>query len=113
MKGLVSLLLSWLLALALAALCAWVFGNTLAETYPDGILIYEPVGNAPPRPSTAFHIGMAMGWFFAGLLLALSATALFSATRFGAPHLRRLPLALALAALSCGALLLLSLHLAG
>jgi len=113
LPSLLPALFAYALALLLAALCAWLFGSTLAETYPDGILIYEPVGNAPPRPSAAFHIGMAMGWFFAGLLLAVSATALFSANRFKPGRLRYLPLPLALAALSCGALLLLALRLAG
>lgn len=117
MKSLLSSLLpsflAYAVALLLATLCAWLFGSTMAETYQDGILIYEPVADAPPRPSDAFHVGMAMGWFFAGLMQAVVATALFSASRFRPGRLRQLPLPLALAALTCGGLLLVSLRLAG
>jgi hypothetical protein len=112
-KSTVKFLLAWCTSLLLAALLAWLFGATLAGTWPDGLLVYPPEGNAPPVPSDAFHIGMAIGWFFACLCLTVIALSIFSLNRLKQTPLSYLPAPLSLAALCCIGLLFIALKLAG
>lgn len=106
--------LPFALALLLAALCAWLFGATLADTYPDGIYVYPPEGNAIPVPSAAFHIGMAIGWFFACLILTITALMVFSLNRLKPTTLASsLPAPLSSAALCCAAMIFVALRMAG
>jgi hypothetical protein len=106
-------LLPCLVSLLLAALCAWLFASALAASYPDGILVFAPQGSAPPRPSAAFHIGMALGWFFSGLCLLVVALSVFSLNKLKRTVLQHLPAPLFAASLVCATLLLLALDLAG
>lgn len=104
----------FVLALLLAVLGAWLFGATLANTYPDGIYVYPPEGNEIPVPSAAFHIGMAIGWFFACLILTITALMVFSLNRLKPTALTTsLPAPLSSAALCCAGLIFVALRMAG
>lgn len=106
-------LLPFTIALLLAILCAWFFGSALANTYPDGVLVFPPEGNAPPEPSDAFHMGMAIGWFFCAAFLATLSLSIFSLNRFKTTRLKPLPAPLISASLVCVILIFVSISLAG
>lgn len=106
-------LLTLTTSLALAGVCAWLFGLALSDTYPEGILVFEPAVGEPPRPSDAFHIGLAMGTFFCGLIFATMTLCAFALGRMQHMSLQHLPLPLGTAAVLCLAATALSLHFAG
>lgn len=100
-------------SLALALACAWLFGLALRDTYPDGILVFEPAAGQPPRPSDAFHIGLAMGSFFSGLIYGTMALCAFALARMQNQSLRHLLPPLGTASVLCLGATGLSLYFAG
>lgn len=106
-------LLTLTASLALALACAWLFGTALLDTYPDGILVFEPEAGQPPRPSDAFYIGLAMGTFFCGLIYAAMTLSAFVLGRMQHNGLRHLLAPLGTAATLCLAATVLSVYFAG
>jgi hypothetical protein len=100
-------------SLALAFACAWLFGLALRDTYTDGILLFEPAAGQPPRPSDAFHVGLAMGCFFSGLIYGTMTLSAFALMRMQNMRLQHLLYPLGTSSALCLGATVLSLQLAG
>jgi hypothetical protein len=100
-------------SLALAVGCAWVFGLAVQDTYPEGILVFAPEPGQPDRPSDAFHIGLAMGSFFSGLIFATMTLCTFVLARMQHNALRHLLAPLSTATVMCLTATALGLYLSG
>lgn len=101
-----------LICLAVAAVCALIFGSAMHSSYPQGVKLFEPEANLAPQPSNAFYIGMAIGSFFCALVYAAMFVSAFLLQRFHSSPLQHLIKPLLTASLCCGACSVLSLMLA-
>jgi len=107
-----SFLLTLTACLVLAIACAWVFGLALSDTYPEGILVFEPEAGQVPQPSDAFHIGLAMGSFFCTLVYVAMSLCAFVLGRMHHNALQHLLAPLGTATALCLAATALSLYFA-
>lgn len=109
----IRILLTYLICILIAGLCAWVFGSALETAYPEGILVFPPESRGTPPPvSDSFRIGMAMGWFFCCLVYALVSTSCYLFSKFGKKTLDLLIKPMLLASITSGLLVVVSIWLA-